>query len=600
MATPGIATTYQYGALEEDQIRLLQITWEINPTDNTRVPTYSLIHKSLPPRSNEPPLEYEAISYQWGAPLRISGLPINESDNSNAQIIGLTKNLTEALPCLLKHSTTDLLWIDQLCINQGSDDVAVAERSIQVSRMSQIYTLAKRVIVWTGPADPHSENCREYLNNLAQWIGTYEDRERITPGSSTYNSERRYLIVRSTFSPTAPTDPKFGPSIRKFWTRPWFTRGWIVQEFLLARDILVLAGETTFSSQDLFDMHTVPLAAGDDDDDNTVVHTSYNMLLNMRLRPFTEPQPLRFLRTMHEVSSQFTTQYLQDSLYAFLGLLQDQDAPFQPDFHTSIRSNFTRFAAMLAERYGSLDFLSLWSANLDDFLTKTPDELRGFPSWVPSWSAWPLQAPFRLAVGGVRTLGYVVHWNACGGRKHVFQNPCSMTYKGDVPPEDRLVVKGRVVDTIARIASDAVFNRYWDFKSETVEADNAYLDGLVDKIKTALGGLEHWTRGDMLRFLSVVAANGAEHVEDTSTTFPWKEFNEMVDFDQALGLCLSVGRGRRFMRTKGVGDGEEGRLGLAPAFGARVGSLVVVLHGCSVPIVLECLDEGLGERGHVG
>ncbi|KAH9875424.1 hypothetical protein J1614_004916 [Plenodomus biglobosus] len=598
MDSPGVATTYEYRPLEEGQIRLLQISWKIDPLSDSPIPTYHLIHKSLPPKPHEPPLEYEAISYQWGDPLRISGLLIENDTNTNTgpvQTIGLTKNLTEALPCLLKHSTTHLLWIDQLCINQGTDVLALAERSIQVSRMSQIYSLATRVLIWTGPSDQHSENSREYLNGLAAWIESYPDRERITPGTKVYNPDRRYIIVRSTFSVTAPTDAKFAASLLAFWARPWFTRGWIVQELLLAREISLLAGDAAFSSQDLFDMHTVPVEA-----DEEAAYKHSNLLMNLRLRPFREDQPLRFLRLMHEVGSRFDTQYLQDSLYACLGMLEDSRNPFRPDFEASIRSNFTRFAAMLAEQYGSLDFLSMWSANLDDVLTTTPEELKGFPSWVPSWTAWPLQAPFRLAVGGVRTIGYDVKWNACGGRKHVFQVPDAVAYKGTVPATDRLVVKGKVIDTIDRIASDAVFNRYWDFKPETVEADNAYLDDLVAKIQTALKGLDHWTRRDMLRFLSVVAANGADHVVDSSTTFPWKEFNEMVDHDQALALCLSVGRGRRFMRTKGARASEEGRVGLAPVFGTKAGSLIVVLHGCSVPIVLDCVNEDLGEYKVVG
>ncbi|CBX93522.1 hypothetical protein LEMA_P044230.1 [Plenodomus lingam JN3] len=600
-----VPTTYQYQPLEKGQIRLLQISWRIEPNSGTRVPIYRLIPRYLPPQPHEPALEYEAISYQWGAPLRISGLPIDMSEEPEPDsepnppptpTIGLTKNLTEALSCLLTHSTTNLLWIDQLCINQGTSPTALTERSVQVSQMSKIYTLATRVLVWTGPADTHSSNCREYLDGLASWISTYPDRERIIPGSQTYNPDRRYVLVRSTFSRTAPTDGKFAPSILRFWARPWFTRGWIVQEFLLAREILVIAGQTTFSAQDLFDMHAVPVAAGQAE----TVRRSH-LLMNMRLRPFGEHQPLRFLRIMHEVAGRFDTQFLCDALYACLGLLGASHNAFEPDFEASVRSNFTRFAASLAEGYGSLDFLSMWSANLDEVLTATPQELRGFPSWVPSWSMWPLQAPFRLAVGGVRMLGYKVQWDACGGRRHVFQLPDgSGAYKGSVAVTDRLVVRGRVIDTVDRIAGDAVFNRYWDFKSEMVEADHAYLDDLVAKIQKALKGLDHWTRRDMLRFLSVVAANGAEWVEDTETTFPWKEYNDLVDCDQALGLCLSVGRGRRFMRTKGGKAGEEGRLGLAPAFGTKVGSLIVVLHGCSVPIVLECADEELGEYKVVG
>lgn len=38
--------------------------------------------------------------------------------------------------------------------------------------------------------------------------------------------------------------------------------------------------------------------------------------------------------------------------------------------------------AALAENFDLLDFLSVWFANLDPWVSNTPDELKGFPSWT--------------------------------------------------------------------------------------------------------------------------------------------------------------------------------------------------------------------------
>jgi len=38
------------------------------------------------------------------------------------------------------------MWIDAICINQGDDE----EKSKQVTRMRDVYKLARRVVVWLG------------------------------------------------------------------------------------------------------------------------------------------------------------------------------------------------------------------------------------------------------------------------------------------------------------------------------------------------------------------------------------------------------------------------------------------------------------------
>ena len=44
------------------------------------------------------------------------------------------------------------LWIDQICIDQGS----TAEKGDQVAIMGEIYRGASEVLIWLGPASLHS------------------------------------------------------------------------------------------------------------------------------------------------------------------------------------------------------------------------------------------------------------------------------------------------------------------------------------------------------------------------------------------------------------------------------------------------------------
>jgi hypothetical protein len=451
--------------------------------------------------------------------------------------------------------------------------------------MSQIYKRASKVMIWLGPEDEDSRLCKQWLREIDIMIRKMEHAHKMIRGSPTYVPEIRRLTVKSTFI-NPDNDAMYPPAIRRFWQKPWFTRGWIVQEYLLAKTEAFLTGDLQFSTDDLEDLHNIPSAVRGSTDAGDM---SYTVLMNVKLNPFSDPQPLRFLRLVYQITQEFKTFLLVDSLFAVLGLIEE--AGFKPDYTASIKDNFTRFAVTLAQRFGSLDFLSLWSANLDPIVPTTPKEILAtpFPSWVPSWTWVPLSAPFRYAVGAVRSLGEPIAYNAAGGRKHVHDQT------EDAAATDRLFVRGMIVDSVQSISS-ARFHKYWDF-------DDEYLPGLVNQIKEDIPGLDDWTVKDMIGFLNVASYNGVEPRETAEQVLRLNGpafWDQVTDYNAPLSIALSMGRGRRFMKT------AEGRLGLAPFIGTRArteegaGSPIAVIHGCSVPIVLECVSEERGEYRIVG
>jgi hypothetical protein len=145
------ATTFEYEPLQSGRhIRLLEIKYCETECQGSRKPRYSLVQYELPFSGTH--IDFEAASYTWGDPGRISALHIYDERGQ----IGLTANLTEALPHMADRSRTKHLWIDQLCINQADNE----ERSAQVSLMSEIYKKAARVIVWLGPGDEDTSICK--------------------------------------------------------------------------------------------------------------------------------------------------------------------------------------------------------------------------------------------------------------------------------------------------------------------------------------------------------------------------------------------------------------------------------------------------------
>lgn len=482
------------------------------------------------------------------------------------------------LVILFNHAPADINVLDQICINQSDN----AERSIQVGLMSKVYTKASRVIIWLGVEDEHSRLCKKWLEALDSMIPTLKGANRITIGSPEYNPDWRGVAIADTFN-SPDTSPQWAPAIMRFWSRSWFRRGWIVQEFLLARDLVCLTGDMEFSLQNLIDMFRMPHKSSEELFELTERSFAFQILMTLKTDPFTDtPQPLRFLRIMAAGGEEFITKELGDRLYGFLGMLPGLD--FVPDYAKPLRDEFTRLAVTLARQYGSLDFLSMWSANIDEMLKDTPPELLGLPSWVPSFSATPLTVPWRLAVGGTRTWRSTINWNASAGCKHIHDQT------EDACITRRLHVRGRIVDYIDEMSTARML--------EVQNTDEAYRTSIVDQIKSDLPAFAHWTQIDMVQFLINVSRNGQPPIETAEQVLGLAPNNSpevhrvLRHNNDVLGCCLSMARGRRFMTT------HHGRKGLAPFIGSfprkgdSKGSAIVLLHGCIVPVVLVRVEDG--------
>lgn len=86
--------------------------------------------------------DYEALSYTWEG--QSPSVPVS----INGKVLLVTDNCEKALRRLLRGRLNRTVWVDSICINQGS----LPERSHQVSLMAEIYRRASRVNVWLGPS----------------------------------------------------------------------------------------------------------------------------------------------------------------------------------------------------------------------------------------------------------------------------------------------------------------------------------------------------------------------------------------------------------------------------------------------------------------
>lgn len=90
---------------------------------------------------------YEALSYVWGS------TDMNCKIYCNEQPLYVNMSCYMALKNLRNKKKYRMLWIDNICIDQSSNE----ERGHQVELMGSIYRNARTVIVWLGEEEPETK-----------------------------------------------------------------------------------------------------------------------------------------------------------------------------------------------------------------------------------------------------------------------------------------------------------------------------------------------------------------------------------------------------------------------------------------------------------
>jgi hypothetical protein len=116
-----------------------------------------------------------------------------------------------------------------LCIDQTNS----TERASQVLLMGDIYSSAKKVVVWLGKPIPQLD---DMLWLIERYLPTVKDPR--FPAMSINNELLNFLQI------SYDEWIRLWESHRDFYkSYRWFSRAWIVQEFLLAREIVILCGK---------------------------------------------------------------------------------------------------------------------------------------------------------------------------------------------------------------------------------------------------------------------------------------------------------------------------------------------------------------------
>ena len=230
------ASDFPYSPLEDGQIRILELQPGRAGTLSGELRTVSL--KDCAPDGNN---SFEALSYVWG-----SGRKLHRFETSNGGV-ALTESLHRFLLQLRLDDGCRRVWADAVCINQADS----IEKARQVSLMGAIFSSAECVVADLGEPSEDTELALQLMDRY--W------RQAIRKGGHLGVFGRTLSVAETAFfcdmteeeavrpSPfegpgLPPMSDKVWESVKNFFDRAWFSRLWVVQEFVLARDVVLVCG----------------------------------------------------------------------------------------------------------------------------------------------------------------------------------------------------------------------------------------------------------------------------------------------------------------------------------------------------------------------
>ena len=187
-----------------------------------KAPKYKYLLGSLSAHTLADAPDYECLSYVWGTGHSDRVLWLDQ------QVIAISTNLDNALGRLRHETESRFLWVDFVCINQQD----LEERKQQVQLMYRIFCQAKRVITYLGEEADGSQNVPNFLRQIQA--------AAFSPECDTKGlwSEQDLKTLR-----LPPHRDEAWTMLQRFVMRSWFTRVWIIQEALAARNLEFLCGE---------------------------------------------------------------------------------------------------------------------------------------------------------------------------------------------------------------------------------------------------------------------------------------------------------------------------------------------------------------------
>ncbi|RSL71752.1 hypothetical protein CEP53_001376 [Fusarium sp. AF-6] len=614
-AEPHVETLYQ-PITQDKEIRLLVLE-PGTPGDELRC---HLINTRLSWRT-----KYEALSYTWGDPT------ITRQLNCSGRTIDVTVSLHDALSDLRQPRRKRLLWVDAVCINQSDNN----EKAQQIRLMGEIYSQARRVLIYLGKTDSSVDGAMKSIRQL-DWKFMPIHVRRYNSRLAAFGPAGTWLIDCLPRMKAIPEDKiSWGPIINLL-RRPWFQRTWVIQEAILAKRAHVICGKQSIPwamlERVVIAMDFYKAEVAEIPDYSSIVDTVAGVHLMRSARrdryvgimmpdlwlyrwlllgsPMNRQEFTKLLDLIMD-SRTFACSNPRDKVFGMLGVTgQDTRSEYlTPDYHISPGDVFRKFVLWEIFHNGSLRVLGSSSDKAGSQYSS--------PTWVPDFN--------RLDHHRSLT-------------RH--ENRARFSASADLPIQARasndntvLHLKGRIVDTLHTVGEMMIRNPsdlaskgdYANKRMTWYDELRVNKDMIIEAITIWLEAMERLTQGrhpvpranamlatklvegklelkdgvpsDWVPFLRALVCNRTDYGQEASAVFepmvaayvrlslaaeklpkPYVRKHYPLA-RRAIEASLSLAQSRRFAGT------DMGLTGYVP-MRAKKGDLVVILYGADVPFVV--------------
>ncbi|MCJ1250485.1 hypothetical protein MMC30_007713 [Trapelia coarctata] len=387
--------------------------------------------------------QYEALSYCWGDPTP------NQVVYCEGKPLAIATSLYLALCRLRRQSVSRTLWADAICINQHD----VKERNQQVRLMRQIYENAQQVVIWLGE---EADDSHLGLSLVPKLLAAYGKRES-TGDRRTYMQLQDGGMAAIYDLPQRRLGREF-PALSQIFKRPWFQRGWIVQEVAVAKASFVQCGASVVGFDDL--VKCIVFVNFDLRMSEEFDYDNVNRLVRLGLTrmAFQQgwPQSLFMLLLRHCTS---LTTDPRDKIYSFMGMAANagttgyvgrEGLEVKPDYNTSVEDVYRDLAMRMLSRERTLAIL---------YVPRDPNSTTklNLPSWVPDLSASTETASL---LGVEHNFKHTVLYQAAG------DSQCHPQFSEN---NTLLGLSGFIVDTITKTEETASIAQGKDTASSYVD-----------------------------------------------------------------------------------------------------------------------------------
>ncbi|KAI1775079.1 heterokaryon incompatibility protein-domain-containing protein [Hypoxylon cercidicola] len=311
--------------------------------------------------------QFEALSYVWGSMEDPELLELRPDGSETGVSVSITRNLGVALRHLRNPSSSRVLWVDAVCIDQSS----MSERNAQVPRMSLIYKLAGRVILWLGPSADRSSFALARLEEIGKQVAKTKSGWMLPwPGSLNFDEDGWKSWPRYPTALELAWDNETFAALDAILKRPWFSRLWVIQEAVLGnRHSIFQCGHDKIlwndfrAAVDILRYKTTPSLASNDS----------LVALKDTMRDVSVYHPAVLLR----IASARECSDLRDKVYGVLSITSPGfKARVQVDYSLPVADVYRKTFSNLLDH----------SCRLDILLYTGVEPGKKLPSWLPDWS----------------------------------------------------------------------------------------------------------------------------------------------------------------------------------------------------------------------